>query len=103
VFIVQGQLERIDAQSVQLSVKQTTSTQGALDTPHPLTVTWGGADVTIPRADIASVREQHVSTGAIVAVSLVAVAAIVGGIIIANNAHPAKLPPLSMPTFPPES
>jgi len=95
-FLVAGQLERVDSTSIQMSVSKTESTQGALDNLHPLYVSWGGADVTIPRGDIASVREQHVSAPLVVLISAATIATIVSTVVIIQHSQ-AKLP---MPTLP---
>jgi hypothetical protein len=104
VFLVAGTLQVVDSTSVILAVTRTESTHGALYSSHPGVVSWDGDVVTIPRADIANTREQHVSAPFVVLVGASLALAAVTTVYIVSHAHLAtqkltlpKLPNVSNP------
>jgi hypothetical protein len=100
VFLVGGVVTAKDQIALTLVVDKTESTRGVQYGVHPEIVQWNGDVVPVPRADIATVRQRVVSAPLVVAGVAGAVLLGVGIVAIANNAHPAKLPPFHSPTLP---
>lgn len=100
VFLVGGVVTANDQNALTLAVDKTESTRGVQYGYHPEIVQWNDDVVPVPRADIATVRQRVVSAPLIVAGVVGGVLLGVGIAAVANNAHPAKLPPLQPPTVP---
>ena len=100
VFLVGGDVTANDQHALTIAVDKTESTRGVQYGYHPEIVRWNGDVVPVPRADIATVRQRVVSAPLVVAGVASAILFGVGIAAVANNAHPAKLPPLHPPTVP---
>lgn len=100
VFLAGGVVRTMDQNALTIAVDKTESTRGVQYGYHPEIVQWNGDVVPVPRADISTVRQRVVSAPLVVAGIVGGVLLGVGIAAVANNAHPAKLPPLHPPTVP---